>query len=142
MGRTAAGVRGMRIKDGTEVIALLRAADGELLFASERGYGKRTAAEEFSSPGPWRTGRDRHQDQNARNGHTVGVLSVNEGDDLMLISAAGTLVRISSDEVSCLGRNTQGVRLIRLDEDDRLVGVARLAVDEDDESEDEVETRR
>ncbi|MGH8226222.1 MAG: DNA gyrase subunit A [Gammaproteobacteria bacterium] len=132
MGRTAAGVRGMRLKDGNEIIALLRAADGELLFASEHGYGKRTAADEFSRQGRGGQGVIGIK-TSARNGHAVGVLSVNEGDDLMLISAAGTLVRISSDEVSRLGRNTQGVRLIRLDEGDRLVGVARLAVDEDDE---------
>ncbi|MGH8426716.1 MAG: DNA gyrase subunit A [Gammaproteobacteria bacterium] len=131
MGRTAAGVRGMRIKNDTEVIALLRASDGELLFASEHGYGKRTAVAEFNRQGRGGQGVIGIK-TNTRNGPAVGVLSVNEGDDLMLISAAGTLVRISADEVSRLGRNTQGVRLIRLDEGDRLVGVARLAMDEDD----------
>ncbi|MGH8272704.1 MAG: DNA gyrase subunit A [Gammaproteobacteria bacterium] len=139
MGRTAAGVRGMRLKRGDdEVIALLRAADGELLFASEHGYGKRTAAEEFSRQGRGGQGVIGIK-TSARNGSAVGALSVSDGDDLMLISAAGTLVRIGAGEVSRLGRNTQGVRLIRLDDGDRLVGIARLAVDEDDESEDEAE---
>jgi DNA gyrase subunit A len=133
MGRTAAGVRGMRLKDDDEVIALLRAADGELLFASGNGYGKRTAADEFSRQG--RGGRGVIGIKtSARNGRAVGALSVVDGDDLMLISAAGTLCRIGADEVSRLGRNTQGVRLIRLDDGDRLVGVARLA-DNGDEGE-------
>ncbi|MGH8162112.1 MAG: DNA gyrase C-terminal beta-propeller domain-containing protein, partial [Gammaproteobacteria bacterium] len=132
MGRTAAGVRGMRLKGGEEVIALLRAADGELLFASERGYGKRTAADEFSRRGRGGQGVIGIK-TSSRNGAAVGALSVVEGDDLMLISAAGTLVRIGADEVSRLGRNTQGVRLIRLDDGDRLVGIARLAENGTDE---------
>ncbi len=133
MGRTAAGVRGMRLKAGDAVIALLRAADGELLFASEHGYGKRTAADEFSRQGRGGQGVIGIK-TSSRNGAAVGALSVVEGDDLMLISAAGTLVRIGADEVSRLGRNTQGVRLIRLDDGDRLVGIARLAENGSDES--------
>jgi DNA gyrase subunit A len=136
MGRTAAGVRGMRLKADDQLIALLRAADGELLFASENGYGKRTAVEEFSRQGRGGQGVIGIKTSD-RNGHCVGALSVVEGDDLMLISAAGTLVRIEADEVSQLGRNTQGVRLIRLDDGDRLVGVARIAVDEDENADDE-----
>ncbi|MDN5864266.1 MAG: DNA gyrase subunit A [Gammaproteobacteria bacterium] len=126
MGRTAAGVRGMRIKAGDGIIALLRAADGELLFASARGYGKRTDVNEFSRQGRGGQGVIGIK-TSERNGAAVGALSVNADDDLMLISAAGTLVRIGADEVSRLGRNTQGVRLIRLDDGDRLVGIARLA---------------
>jgi len=139
MGRTAAGVRGKRLAGNHVLIALLRAADGDILFASEHGYGKRTVADEF--PQQRRGGQGvigiRVSD---RNGNAVGALSVDEGDDLMLISAGGTLVRTAAAEVSKLGRNTQGVRLIRLGEGDRLVGIARLAADEEeDEGADEAE---
>ncbi len=134
MGRTAAGVRGKRLEGDHTVIALLRAADGDILFASENGYGKRTAADEF--PVQHRGGRGVIGIRvSERNGNAVGALSVDESDDIMLISAGGTLVRTAVAEVSILGRNTQGVRLIRLGDGDRLVGVARLAADEDEEGE-------
>ena len=138
MGRTAAGVRGIRLAGEQEVIALLRAADGEILIASEHGYGKRTPAEQFPRQGRGGQGVIGIR-TSERNGLAVGALSVVEGDDLMLISAAGTLVRTASAEISSLGRNTQGVRLIRLDDGDRLVGVARLAIDEDAEGDGEDE---
>ncbi len=137
MGRTAAGVRGKRLEGQHTLIALLRAADGDILFASEHGYGKRTAAGEFSLQ--HRGGRGVIGIRiSKRNGKAIGALSVDETDDLMLISAGGTLVRTAAAEVSRLGRNTQGVRLIRLGEGDRLVGIARLAADdEEDENGDE-----
>ncbi len=132
MGRTAAGVRGKRLEGDHVLIALLRAADGDILFASENGYGKRTAADEF--PVQHRGGSGVIGIRvSERNGNAVGALSVAETDDIMLISAGGTLVRTAVSEVSMLGRNTQGVRLIRLGDGDRLVGIARLAADEDDD---------
>ena len=135
MGRTAAGGRGKRLDKGHTLIALLRAADGDILFASENGYGKRTAADEF--PVQHRGGSGVIGIRTSeRNGHAVGALSVAETDDIMLISAGGTLVRTAVAEVSVLGRNTQGVRLIRLGDGDRLVGVARLAADEDEDEDD------
>lgn len=132
MGRGARGVRGMRIGPDKAVIALLRAGDGDVLVACENGYGKRTAATEFSRRGRGGQGVIGVK-TNARNGGAVGALSVTGEDDLMLISAGGTLVRMSAAEIPLLGRNTQGVRLIRLGGKDRLVGVARLVSDEDDE---------
>ncbi|MGH8127780.1 MAG: DNA gyrase subunit A [Gammaproteobacteria bacterium] len=132
MGRTAAGVRGKRLEGDHTLIALLRAADGDILFASEHGYGKRTVADEF--PIQRRGGRGVIGIRvSTRNGNAVGALSVDETDDLMLISAGGTLVRTAAAEVSTLGRNTQGVRLIRLGNGDRLVGIARIAADEDED---------
>jgi len=135
MGRTAAGVRGIRLGKDHVVIASLRASDGDILVASERGYGKRTLADDFPRQGRGGQGVIGIR-TSERNGGAVGALSVAETDDLMLISAGGTLVRIAAAEVSVLGRNTQGVRLIRLGEGDRLVGIARLATDEDEEDED------
>ncbi len=132
MGRTAAGVRGMRLGAGHALIALMRAADGDILFASEHGYGKRTAVEDFPRQGRGGQGVIGIR-TSTRNGNTVGALSVAETDDLMLISAGGTLVRIAAAEVSVLGRNTQGVRLIRLGDGDRLVGIARLAAEEEED---------
>lgn len=132
MGRGATGVRGMRLGEGQSLIALLRAEAGEVLIACENGYGKRTDPNEFSLQGRGGQGVIGIK-TSARNGSAIGALSVGQEDDLMLISGNGTLVRTAASDIPCLGRNTQGVRLIRLAEDDRLVGVARIAVDEDED---------
>ncbi len=131
MGRGARGVRGMRLGSDKDVIALLRAGDGDVLIACENGHGKRTAATEFSRRGRGGQGVIGIK-TSTRNGGAVGALSVTGEDDLMLISAGGTLVRMAAAEIPLLGRNTQGVRLIRLGSKDRLVGVARLVNGEDE----------
>ena len=97
---------------------------------SENGYGKRTLVEDFPAKGRGNRGVIA-MSMSERNGPLVGAVQVFEGDDLMLISDQGTLVRTRTDEVSILSRNTQGVRVIRLKEDEHLVGVQR--VDEEDE---------
>ena len=135
MGRTARGVRGMRLFDKEKVIALLVPQEGgQLLIASENGYGKRTDVDEFAVRGRGTQGVIA-QVINERNGVPVGATQVFGGEDIMLISNQGTLVRTRVDEVSQLGRNTQGVRLIRLQEGDRLVGLEPIPDlgDEDDE---------
>ncbi len=125
MGRDAAGVRGIRLGEGEELIALIVVADGAVLTASAAGYGKRTPVEEFPRQG--RGGRGVIAIQTSeRNGAAVAALQVLPGQEIMLISSNGTLVRTPVDEVSVLGRNTQGVRLMRLDEGERLVGIERL----------------
>lgn len=131
MGRGATGVRGMRLGKGQTIIALLRTEAGDVLIACENGYGKRTNPGEFSLQGRGGQGVIGIK-TSARNGSAIGALSVGPEDDLMLISGNGTLVRTAASDIPCLGRNTQGVRLIRLGGDDRLVGVARIAVDEDE----------
>ena len=125
MGRDAAGVRGIRLGEGQELIALIVVADGGVLTASAAGYGKRTPIEEFPRQGRGGQGVIALQ-TSERNGAAVAALQVLPGQEIMLISSNGTLVRTPVDEVSVLGRNTQGVRLIRLDEGERLVGIERL----------------
>ncbi len=125
MGREAAGVRGIKLADGQELIALIVAGEGAVLSASASGYGKRTPVEEFPVQGRGGLGVIALQ-TTERNGATVAALRVEPGEEIMLISSNGTLVRTPVDEISVLGRNTQGVRLIRLDEGERLVGIERI----------------
>jgi len=127
MGRTARGVRGIRIAAEHKVVSLiLPEENGLLLVASENGYGKRTRFEEFSVIGRGGQGVIAMQCSD-RNGLLVSAVQVFEGDELMLISDKGTLVRTRTEEVSVLGRNTQGVRLIKLSQkNERLVGVERI----------------
>ncbi len=123
MGRTAAGVRGIRVPDDEEVISLIIPdADGLILTASENGYGKLTPADEFPLHGRGGQGVIAMQ-TSERNGRLVAATQVATTDELMLMSSSGTLVRTRAGEISVLGRNTQGVRLIRLDEGERLIGV-------------------
>ncbi|HEY9033913.1 MAG TPA: DNA gyrase subunit A [Pseudomonadales bacterium] len=134
MGRTARGVRGMRLADGQQVIAMLIPQPGaRILTASEHGYGKRTEIAEYPTKGRGGQGIIAMQ-CSERNGQLVGVVQVFDGDQIMLISNQGTLVRTRTDEISLSGRNTQGVRLIRLADDESLVGVQRIAEQDDDEA--------
>jgi len=126
MGRTARGVRGIRLGDGHRMISLIiPQAGGKVLTVSENGYGKRTAVDEFPTKGRGNKGVIA-MSTSKRNGKLVGAVQVFAGDELMLISNQGTLVRTRSDEVSELGRNTQGVRVIRTKEGEHLVGVERI----------------
>lgn len=138
MGRNAAGVRGIRLPEGEEVISLITLSEGGfILTASENGYGKLTETSEFPVHGRGGQGVIALQ-TTARNGRMVGALQVVPEDEVMLISSSGTLVRTAVAEISQQGRNTQGVRLIRLDEGDRLVGLDRVAI-ENGEDVDEAE---
>jgi DNA gyrase subunit A len=132
MGRGAAGVRGIKMPEGHELIALSIVRGGLVLTATENGYGKRTAIEDFPVQGRGGQGVIAIQ-TTARNGRTVGAVLVEEDDEIMLISSNGTLVRTLVDEISVQGRNTQGVRLIRVEEGQRLVGLARIESIGDDE---------
>jgi DNA gyrase subunit A len=130
MGRGAAGVRGIKLPQGHEVIALSIVGDGMILSATERGYGKRTAIDDFPVQGRGGQGVIAIQ-TTARNGRTVGAVQVREDDEIMLISSSGTLVRTAVSDISIIGRNTQGVTLIRVEEGQRLVGLARIESIED-----------
>jgi len=125
MGRGAAGVRGIKVPAGHEVIALSIVRDGLVLTATENGYGKRTEVTDFPVQGRGGQGVIAIQ-TTERNGRTVGAVLVAEDDEIMLISSNGTLVRTTVDEISIQGRNTQGVRLIRVESGQRLVGLARI----------------
>jgi DNA gyrase subunit A len=125
MGRDATGVRGIRLGEGQQVISLVVVGEGNVLTASENGYGKLTPLEDFPLHGRGGQGVIALQ-TTERNGNTVAALQVPAGQEIMLISSTGTLVRTAVDEVSVVGRNTQGVRLIRLGEGERLAGVERI----------------
>ena len=143
MGRTARGIRGIRLGEGYNMISLIiPQPDGMVLSVSENGYGKRTQIEGFPTKGRGGKGLIAMSTSD-RNGKMVGAVQVFDGDELMLISNQGTLVRTRSDEVSILGRNTQGVRVIRTKDGESLVGVQRIDEPDADlileNSEDEVE---
>ena len=123
MGRTARGVRGLRLAEGEAVIALIIVVPGtHILCATERGYGKRTPVEDY--PRHRRGGQGVIAIQTtARNGLVVGAIAVRDEDEVMLVSNRGMLVRTPARDISIVGRNTQGVRLIDLPEDERLVGM-------------------
>ncbi|HEY5624047.1 MAG TPA: DNA gyrase C-terminal beta-propeller domain-containing protein, partial [Gammaproteobacteria bacterium] len=133
MGRTAAGVRGIRLAGAEDEVIALTIPDHDLvLIATENGYGKRTRLDDFPVQGRGGQGVIAIQASD-RNGPVVGALQVSEDDEIMLISSGGTLVRTPTAEISVMGRNTQGVRLIRLDEGDTLVGLERVEGLQDEE---------
>ena len=133
MGRVSRGVRGMRLADGEQIISLIIAQqEGAILTATEFGYGKRTNLEEYRVQGRGGQGIISIQ-TSARNGQVVGAVQVCDEDQIMLITNGGTLVRTPVKHVSLVGRNTQGVRLINLSNDEKLVGLERVIEDENEE---------
>ena len=129
MGRTARGVRGIKIPKGQEVISLIVSDAGDenaqIVTASSNGFGKRTLVSEYSVQARGGQGVIAMQ-CSERNGSMVSAIPVSDGEEIMLITDKGVLVRTRIDEVSVLGRNTQGVRLIRVAADEHLVGVERI----------------
>ncbi|NHA14522.1 DNA gyrase subunit A [Thioalkalivibrio sp. XN279] len=135
MGRTAAGVRGIRLAEDQRVIALIIADEGQLLLATENGYGKLTRIPDFPLRGRGGQGVIAIQ-TSERNGEMVGALLVQPDDQVMMISSTGVLVRTAVEGIPVLSRNTQGVRLIKLDEGGRLVGMGRVAAEQGDDADD------
>jgi DNA gyrase subunit A len=126
MGRTAAGVRGLKLGGATdEVIGLSIIGSGPIITATENGYGKLTPIDEHPVQGRGGQGVICIQ-TSERNGRLVGALQVSPEDEVMLITSTGTMIRTPVADISTMSRNTQGVRLIRLDETDRLVGISRV----------------
>jgi DNA gyrase subunit A len=139
MGRTAAGVRGIKMAKDQKVNALIVLREGRLLMATENGYGKRTEVEEFKSQNRGGGGVIAIQTSD-RNGASIGAVQVIDEDEIMLITNGGILVRTKVQDVSVVGRNTQGVRLIKLGKGEnltQLVQVASMEGDGDNEEEDE-----
>ena len=138
--RTAQGVRGIRLKTNEQVIALMIPEEnGEILVASQNGYGKRSSFADFSVIGRGGQGVIGMK-LSERNGNMAGAVQVSSGDEVILISDQGTLVRIRIDDVSQQGRNTQGVKLINLANDEQLVGLAQIqepSVDDEESEEQE-----
>lgn len=134
MGRTATGVRGMRIAENQQIVSLIvpRSADSAILTVTENGFGKRTPLADYPAKSRATMGVVSIK-VSQRNGAVVGAMEVVSGEHLMLISNRGTLVRTRVDEVSTVGRNTQGVTLIRTGSEEVVVGMARVAeIDEDE----------
>ena len=126
MGRTATGVRGMKLAAGEHVMSLVVVeGDDDILTATERGFGKRTELAEYPRKGRGTQGVIAIQ-CSERNGALIGAVQLGESHELMLISNLGTLVRTRAAEVARVGRNTQGVTLIRLPAEEQLVGVVRV----------------
>jgi len=134
MGRNAHGVRGLRLAEEQHLIALIPVDPARnILVATENGYGKQTRVDEFPVHGRGGQGVIAIQ-TSARNGQVVGAVAVAAGEEIMLISDRGTLVRTPVEGVSVLGRNTQGVRLVNLDAGDMVTAVARVVPDDDKET--------
>jgi DNA gyrase subunit A len=135
MGRAAAGVRGMKLQQKQRVISLLTAGEEtrSVLTATENGYGKRTPVSEYTRHGRGTQGMIAIQASD-RNGKLVGAQLVSKEDEIMLIASGGVLIRTRVAEVREQGRSTQGVRLINLDDGERLVGMETI-VDTGDEEE-------
>ncbi len=141
MGRTARGVRGIRIEEGQAVISLVVAhLDGTILTATENGYGKRTSIEEYRVSGRGGQGVISIQ-VSERNGKVVRSVQVTDGDEAMLITDKGTLVRFKISELSVIGRNTQGVRLINVSPGEKVVGMQKIEDlgEDSNESDNEIE---
>ncbi len=132
VGRTAIGVRGMRLKDDEIVSAIVANVDSPILTATEKGYGKRTNLDEYRAQARGGSGVISIKTSD-RNGKVVGAIQVTDEDEMMLISNKGTLVRTRAVDISIIGRNTQGVTLINIAKGEKLVSVAKIAETEDDE---------
>ena len=144
MGRTAGGVRGIKLRDGDEVVGMEIIEPGqEILVVTEKGYGKRTSEEEYRLQSRGGVGLKTIQITD-KNGPMVAVKTVDGSEDLMLITINGMLIRMDVDDISLIGRSTQGVRLIRLGDDELVATVAKVEKEEEsneenDEVEDQVE---
>jgi DNA gyrase subunit A len=133
MGRTATGVRGMRLAPGEEVVSLIVVdGDGDILTASERGYGKRTPVADYPKKGRGTQGVIALQ-TTARNGKLVGAIQLSDHHEVLLISDGGTLVRTRAAEIAQVGRNTQGVTLMRVGADESLQAIERVDASLDEE---------
>jgi len=140
MGRTAGGVRGIKLRDGDEVVGMEIVEPGqEILVVTEKGYGKRTSEEDYRLQSRGGVGLKTIQITD-KNGPMVAVKTVDGSEDLMLITINGMLIRMDVNDISLIGRSTQGVRLIRLGDDELVATVAKVEKAEESlEDEEEVE---
>jgi len=137
MGRTATGVRGIRLNEDEKVISLIVASEGAVLNITENGFGKRTEVDKFRLQSRGGSGVIAIQ-TSERNGAVVGAVLVGDNDEIMIITDGGTLVRTRVNAISVVGRNAQGVTIIRPDKNEKVIGVDRiegLAGDEEEEGE-------
>ena len=126
MGRTAQGVRGIRLEKDQSVISLIiPEEEASILTVSENGYGKRSSGDDFRKTRRGAKGVIAMQ-TSERNGQLIGASQVTDEDELMLITNKGMLVRTKVSEINVIGRNTQGVTVIRLKEDENLINIAPI----------------
>jgi DNA gyrase subunit A len=131
MGRTAYGVRGISLRDDDEVVAMeVVAADGTMLTVAQNGYGKRTGLDEYRLQSRGGVGIINIQTSD-RNGKVAGIAYVNDDDEVMLISQQGMILRMKAGGIRTIGRATQGVRLIEMEDGDAVVSVAKMPERED-----------
>ncbi|WP_177418217.1 DNA gyrase subunit A [endosymbiont of Lamellibrachia barhami] len=136
MGRTACGVRGIKLEGGHEVVSLIVAEHGDVMTVTENGFGKRTSVEKYPVHGRGGMGVISIQ-TSERNGSVVGAVQVDDDDEVMMITDGGTLVRNRVADVSRMSRNTQGVIMIRLSKKEKLIGIERVeSLDEAEDAED------
>ena len=137
MGRAAVGVRGISLRDGDSVVGMETVSESAgvtLLTVTERGYGKRTSLEEY--PTQRRAGQGVITIKTTeRNGRVAGAVQVTDGEGVMVTTDGGTLIRLAAKDVSVYGRNTQGVRILHVDEDERVIAVTRIAEAEEEAAE-------
>jgi DNA gyrase subunit A len=137
MGRVSRGVRGIKLRETDSVVDMVIAEENaSLLTVSENGFGKKTKLEDYRTQSRAGLGLINIK-TTARNGKVVALKAVDDDDELMMITANGMIVRTGLDEVRAIGRNTSGVRLIRLKGDDKLVAVERLAKEQPDDEKSE-----
>ena len=125
MGRTACGVRGVKLAEGQRVISLIIGDEGDVLTVTHNGFGKRTGISQFPIKGRAGVGVISIK-TSERNGGQVGAVRVAEEDEIMLITDGGTLVRTKVSDVSRMSRDTQGVKMISLSKDEKLIGIERV----------------
>jgi DNA gyrase subunit A len=130
MGRGAAGVRGIDVEEQDQVIAADVVQEGvSILTVTQRGYGKRTPLDEYRLQG--RAGKGIIDIKTeGRNGSVVGMLQVREGDDILLVTTKGRMIRVPANTITSQGRNTMGVRIIDLDPDDQVGSMARVEAEQ------------
>ncbi|MGI6029583.1 MAG: DNA gyrase subunit A [Candidatus Heteroscillospira sp.] len=137
MGRDAGGVRGIRLREGDECVAMARIRDGAtVLSVTENGYGKRTDVEEYSIQNRGGMGLKNYQ-VTEKTGCVAAVKVVNEDEDLLIISDDGTIIRMPVDTVNIYGRQTQGVRLMRVADGSRVISIARAEREDGEETEEQ-----
>jgi DNA gyrase subunit A len=138
MGRTATGVRGIKLQAGDKVVSLIvPRGEGDILTVTENGYGKRTEQSEYPTKSRATQGVISIK-VSERNGNVIGAIQLEKTDQIMMITDAGTLVRTRVAEVSIVGRNTQGVTLIRTAEDEKVVGLQRVVDPEEEEDDNQI----
>jgi DNA gyrase subunit A len=140
VGRTSIGVRGIDLSEGDEVIGMIVVNDLEkdsVLVVSERGYGKRTAVEDYRITNRGGKGVITLNITD-KTGDLIAIQSVTDEDGLMIINKSGVAIRMGLDELRIMGRNTQGVRLINLKNTDEIAAVAKVTMDKEVEESEEI----